>query len=83
MSKNLYGTRRVLEPPHVLPTSAWRVDNSRAIAPDEMRVSIRRVHVESTSFKQVCLEAGNKEEQIKEKLLQLDFVREQLESWNI
>lgn len=78
MSKNLYGTRRVLEPPHVLPTSAWRVDNSRAIAPDEMRVSIRRVHVESTSFKQVCLEAGNKEEQIKEKLRDITILRGKL-----
>src|SRR5665648_631138 len=32
-----YGTDRVLEPKSVLPTSAWRVDNSREINPNEIR----------------------------------------------
>ena len=32
MTQN-YGMNRVLEPQHVLPTSAWRLDNSRAIGP--------------------------------------------------
>ena len=43
-----YGTKRVLEPQYVLPTSAWKLDNSRDIYPDEMRVSIKRIHLEGT-----------------------------------
>ena len=54
MTQN-YGMNRVLEPQHVLPTSAWRLDNSRAIGPGEIRVDIRRIHIEGTSFKQICL----------------------------
>lgn len=57
-----YGTKRVLEPQYVLPTSAWKLDNSRDIYPDEMRVSIKRIHLEGTSFKQICTETNNNEE---------------------
>lgn len=63
-----YGLNRVLQPKHVLPTSAWKLDNSREIAPEEMRISLKRLHIESTSFKQICLEANNHDEQIKEKI---------------
>ena len=48
-----YGTNRVLEPKHVLPTSAWKLDNNRNIYPDEVRISLKRVHLEGTSFKPV------------------------------
>lgn len=63
-----FGVSRVLEPPHVLSTSAWKVDNAREIHPNEMRVAIRRLHIESTSFKQICIEANNDPDRIKEKI---------------
>ena len=37
-----FGQNRVLEPQYVLPTSAWKLDNSRKIEPFEMRVDIHR-----------------------------------------
>ena len=49
-----YGIQRVLEPKNVLPTSAWKLDNGRNIYPDELRVSIKRIHLEGTGFKQIC-----------------------------
>ena len=61
MTRN-YGTNRVMEPQHVLPTSAWRLDNSRNIAPEEIRVDIKRIHIEQTSFKQICLEAADNDQ---------------------
>ncbi|WP_246213160.1 sigma-54 interaction domain-containing protein [Aminipila butyrica] len=70
-----YGIRRVLEPKYVLPTSAWKLDNSREIAPEEMRISIRRLHLETTCFKQICLEANNHEEQIKDKIMDIVLKR--------
>ena len=72
-----YGTKRVLEPQYVLPTSAWKLDNSRDIYPDEMRVSIKRIHLEGTSFKQICTETNNNEEKIRQKIIDIrNFIHE-------
>lgn len=77
MNKN-YGVERVLEPKHVLPTCAWKIDNSREIAPGEMRVAIKRIHIEPTGFKQICLEAGNNDERIKQKIMDIVIRRGKL-----
>ncbi|MGC2873201.1 sigma-54 interaction domain-containing protein [Ihubacter sp. mB4P-1] len=77
MTQN-YGTNRVLEPQHVLPTSAWRLDNSRTIAAEEIRVDIRRIHIEGTSFKQICLEANNNEKRIRQKIMDIVIRRGKL-----
>lgn len=73
-----YGMNRVIEPGQVLPTSAWKVDNNREIMPWEMRISIKRIHVEGTSFRQICLEAGNSEDIIKEKIIDIVIKRGKL-----
>lgn len=73
-----YGVNRVLEPKFVLPTSAWKLDNGREIAPEEMRIATKRLHIETTSFKQICLEANNHDEQIKEKILDIVLKRGKL-----
>lgn len=73
-----YGMRRVLEPKYVLPTSAWKLDNSRNIYPDEMRVSIKRIHLEGTSFKQICTELNNNEEKIKQAIIDIVIRRGKL-----
>lgn len=64
MSKK-FGIDRVLEPKYVLPTSAWRLDNSRSIHDDELRIYIDRIHLEGTSFKQICNETGFYPEKMK------------------
>ena len=66
-----YGIDRSLEPKNVLPTSAWRLDNSRKIRSNEMRVSIRKIHVEITSFKQISQEARHHDKTIKEKIIDI------------
>ena len=63
-----FGVSRVLEPKHVLSTSAWRIDNNREIGPNEIRVSLKRLHIESTSFKQICIEANNNPQKIKDRI---------------
>lgn len=73
-----YSINRVLEPQQVLPTSAWRLDNSRNIYPDELRISIRKVHLEGTSFKQIRTEANENEEQIKQKIIDIVIRRGKL-----
>ena len=68
---NKYGKRRVLEPQHVLPTSAWKLDNNRNIYPDELRVSIKRIHLEGTGFKQICTESNNDDKRIKQNIIDI------------
>lgn len=66
--KNTYGLDRVIAPSHVFPASAWQLDNSRALKSGEMRISIRKIHIEGTGFRQICQEANNNEAIIKEKI---------------
>lgn len=73
-----FGTNRVLEPQYVLPTSAWKLDNSRKIMPFEIKVGINRIHIEGTSFKQICLEANNNDERIKQKIMDIVIRRGKL-----
>lgn len=73
-----YGIKRVLEPKFVLPTSAWRLDNGRNIEDDEMRVSLRRIHLEGTSFKQICAESNNNVDKIKQSIIDIVIRRGKL-----
>jgi TyrR family helix-turn-helix protein len=73
-----YSLNRVLEPKHVLPTSAWKLDNNRNIYPDEMRISIKRIHMEGTSFKQLRTESNGSEEKIKQRIMDIVIRRGKL-----
>lgn len=73
-----YGMSRVLEPRYVLPTSAWRLDNRREISPKEMRISLKKIHMESTNFKQLLLECGENEERLKDKIIDIVMKRGKL-----
>ena len=73
-----YGIKRVLEPQHVLPTSAWKLDNNRNIYPDELKVSIKRIHLEGTGFKQICTESNNDEKKIKQAIIDVVIRRGKL-----
>jgi len=73
-----YGINRVLEPQSVLPTSAWKLDNSRAIQEGELRIAISRLHLEATSFKQILQEANGAEEKIKTKIMDIIILRGKL-----
>ncbi len=73
-----YGEDRVLEPKGVLPTSAWKLNNKRGITPHEMRVEIKSLHIEGTSFRQICLEAGDDDAEIKNKIMDIVIRRGKL-----
>lgn len=66
--KNKYGLDRVLMPAKVFPASAWQLDNSRELKSGELRISIKKIHVEGTSFRQIRQEANNNDNIIKNKI---------------
>ncbi|MDD3349901.1 MAG: sigma 54-interacting transcriptional regulator [Eubacteriales bacterium] len=73
-----FGINRVIEPKHVLTTSAWKIDNSRKVGAKELRVSIRKLHIEGTSFKQICIEANNDPERIINRIMDIVIRRGKL-----
>ncbi|MBR3212285.1 MAG: sigma-54-dependent Fis family transcriptional regulator [Firmicutes bacterium] len=75
---NNYGIARVLEPKQVLPTSAWKLDNSRYLMEGEMRIDVRRIHLEGTSFKEICLEANDNDQRIRQKIMDIVIRRGKL-----
>jgi len=73
-----YGINRVMEPANVLPTSAWKIDNGRDIYPNELRIGLRKIHIETTNFKQICLECNNDPDKIKERIMDIVIKRGKL-----
>ena len=73
-----YGIDRVVSPPQVFPAAAWELDNSRELQPGEIRVSIRRLHIEGTSFRNFWQRSGNDEELLKEKIIDVVMARGKL-----
>lgn len=68
---NTFGLDRSLTPRRTFTPLAWEVDNSIQLKEGEVRIALDKVHVEGTSFRQICQEAGNDEEQIKEKIMDI------------
>lgn len=73
-----YGTNRVLEPKYVLPTSAWHLDNQRTLQNKELRIQIKKIQLERTSFKQILVEANYNEEKVKQKIIDIVIRRGKL-----
>lgn len=76
--ENFYGIKRVIEPKEVLPISAWKIDNNRKILSDELRLKVKRIHIESAGFRQICVESGNDEARIKERIRDIVIKRGKL-----
>src|ERR1700726_46737 len=53
MTTSPLGLHRVIEPPGVLPQTAWRLDPSPAIAPDEVRIRGDRLNLDAASYRQI------------------------------
>ncbi|MDO4552877.1 MAG: sigma-54 dependent transcriptional regulator [Bacillota bacterium] len=68
---NNFGLRRVAEPRAATPVTAWKIDNSREITPEECRFSVKYIHLERDNFQQLCSECGYDETKIKAKILDL------------
>lgn len=73
-----FGISRVIEPKGSVPVTAWKIDNSSKINENEIRVNIRLVHLEKSSFDQICYQCGYDEERIKENIFDIIHKRGKL-----
>lgn len=67
----IYGADRSIEPRDVLPTTAWKVDNRPVVERHEMRVRLRRMMIEPTSFKQISAESGGDPDRIRHRIMDI------------
>ena len=66
-----FGYSRVIETKGTAPVTAWKLDNSRKIAPNECRIALDIIHIEGDSFQQLCSECGFDDTLIKAKVLDI------------
>ena len=53
-----YGIDRVIEPKGSIPVTAWKLDNSKKIRPNEVRVSLELIDFERDNLDQLASIAG-------------------------
>ena len=72
------GIKRVLGVEDVLPVIAWKLDNSKIIYDNEMLLKVTNIQMEAANFKQICNEAMNDSETVKDKIIDLVETRGKL-----
>lgn len=71
MKEKSFGVNRVLEPKGVIPVTAWKIDNTKAIGPGEIRVNLETLHIEWDNFNQICSHCGYDTTRIKARMMQI------------
>lgn len=66
-----YGISRVIGVSDVLPVMAWKLDNRKIVYDNELLLNVSTILVEAANFKQVCNEAANDPELIKDILINM------------
>ena len=69
--KDTFGLSRVIEPQSSVPVTAWKLDNSREIKPEECRVALKLIHLEKDCFQQICNEYRGDETKITARIFDL------------
>ena len=75
-----YGSERVTEPPGAIPSMAWKLDNSRELGANEMRVDLRAIKLEWNNFDQICSSCCYSEAQIKGRIEEIVAKRGKLQN---
>ena len=66
-----FGIDRVIGVKDVLPVLAWKLDNKKILYENELLLKVKEIRLEAANFKQVCNEAMNDSELIKDKILSI------------
>ena len=75
-----FGIDRVIEPVGTIPSTAWKIDNSRELSPGEMRVSLDMVKIEDSNFAQIVSVANYVDSKMKHRILDIINIRGKLQN---
>lgn len=66
-----FGYSRVMEPEGFVPVAAWKLDNSKNLNDNEIRIKIKSIKFEEGNFRQLCNACDYDEDSIKRRVLDL------------
>lgn len=66
-----FGLSRVIDPKGAIPVTAWKIDNSKEINEREIRINVKTIHIEKSSFNQICHECAYEDNSIETKILDI------------
>lgn len=69
--RDTFGIERVLQPRGAVPVTAWKVDNSKKVLPNEARIKVERVHIELDSFQQICSQCDYDESKVIQRIMDI------------
>ncbi|MFD0783435.1 zinc-binding alcohol dehydrogenase, partial [Micromonospora azadirachtae] len=74
------GLHRVVEPAGVLPQAAWRLDASREIAANEVRIRVERLNLDAASFRQLWEKHGGDGDAVRAEVLEIVGTRGKMQN---
>ncbi|OLE28592.1 MAG: hypothetical protein AUG44_07060 [Actinobacteria bacterium 13_1_20CM_3_71_11] len=74
------GLHRVLRPGGVLPQAATRLDASREIGPDEVRIRVERLNLDAASFRQLATKHGGDGTAVRAEVLDIIATRGKMQN---
>lgn len=75
-----FGIDRVIEPIGAIPSTAWKIDNSRELSPGEIRVSLDMIKIEDSNFAQLVSVANYVDSKMKHRIMDIVNIRGKLQN---
>lgn len=75
-----FGIDRVIEPIGAIPSTAWKIDNSRELSPGEIRVSLDMIKIEDSNFAQLVSVANYVDSKMKRRIMDIVNIRGKLQN---
>ena len=75
-----FGIDRVIEPLGAIPSTAWKIDNSRELSPGEIRVSLEMIKIEDSNFAQLVSVANYVDSKMKHRIKDIVNIRGKLQN---
>ncbi|MGC5328299.1 sigma 54-interacting transcriptional regulator [Brevibacillus sp. SYSU BS000544] len=67
----MFGTHRVIDPPHSLPQPAWKLDNTMNLHDNELLIDVETLNVNSVSFAQIYNECSGDKGKMADKIMKI------------
>ena len=75
-----FGIDRVIEPVGTIPSTAWKIDNSRELSSGEIRVSLDLIKIEESNFAQLVSVANYVDSKMKHRIKDIVNIRGKLQN---
>ena len=75
-----FGIDRVIEPVGTIPSTAWKIDNKRELAPGEIRISLDLIKLEDSNFQQLASASNYVDSKMRHRIVDIINIRGKLQN---